>query len=150
MKKIVSIVLAMLLVLPMCLATAAAAEPGGGEPVYIAVYGLQQLNRGCIWAWSSAGYVDSVQIWDGGTCIKDGWLQPGHEYTVKVQVKGVNVQLDGRQGVAYINGQPAWAGHGINQTDESQSWVMAKLTFRTPYYWQGWWGCGHYYNFMCR
>ena len=128
--------MAVALALSACLITAFAADNDSGKPVYVAIYGLNQLNRNCIRACSSSGYVDSVQIWDGGTCIKDGWLIPGHEYTVKVRVNGVNVQLDGNKGLVYINGQYAWGGH----------YVTAKMTFTTPRYF-GYGFYTYYWNF---
>lgn len=109
MKKIISLLLAIILVFALSAPAFAITTKADMRDIHITVFGLDQPYTDRVWAVSNIGKVEFVQIWDGGKCVSgvegSHVMLPNHEYMVLVRVSGA-------VGEVYINGiehSRAWA-----------------------------------------
>lgn len=115
MKKIIALLLTLVI---LCSATTAFAyDMSEDAATYVAVYGLDQPFVSRVWAVTSQGRIDHVQVWDmekGNVHCLKSWelMQPGHDYEINIKVVGVT-------GDIYINGVSCWhvKAYGDKGTD---------------------------------
>lgn len=146
MKKFISLLLVIIAAVS-CFSLAAFADYDMSEdaPTYVTVYGLDQPYTDRIWAVTSQGYIEHIQVWDGGKCISGASgnhiMQPNHRYEINIKVVGVT-------GDIYINSVSCWHAKSYGVHGSTDRWVVGEYNFSTPEYF-GYcpaWNCWGWYN----